>query len=159
MAQRSRLRASDEDRERIADRLRHAAAEGRLLSEELEQRLATALRARTYGELDSVVADLPVDKPSRRGSSRPPARRRLTAPSPLMLAGLVVAIPLIFALMVAVVVVLMTLTVMWAVFALVTWRLLGHRRVPPGPWWLYTRARRRRGPLDRGARHLRRLYY
>jgi len=140
MAQRSRLRASDDDRERIADRLRNAAAEGRLLSEELEQRLATALRARTYGELDSVVADLPGDKPSRRGRSREPVpRRRLAAPSPLMLAGLLLAIPLIIAAAIALVVVVMTFLVVWAVLAAVAWRVLGLRGFPT-PWAL---ARRR----------------
>jgi Domain of unknown function (DUF1707) len=154
MAQRSRLRASDEDRERIADRLRHAAAEGRLLSEELEQRLTTALRARTYGELDSVVADLPGDKPSRHGGSRKPPRRRLPAPSPLMLAGLVIAIPVMVAAAIAVIVVLMTFLAFWAVLAIVTWRVLGIRGFPT-PWGLARRrelrARRRsRGPVMRG---------
>jgi Domain of unknown function (DUF1707) len=151
MAQRSRLRASDEDRDRIAEQLRHAAAEGRLLSEELEQRLSTALRARTYGELDSVVADLPGDRPSRRGGSHPPARRRRSAPSPLMLAGLALAIPAIIALVVAVAVVMLMLTVVWTVLAIVTWRVLGRHGIP-GPW---TYARRhqlhaRRRPMMRG---------
>src|SRR2546430_963225 len=57
--QRSRLRASDADREAVAERLRNAAAEGRLLAHELEERVARALRASTYGELDAVVVDLP----------------------------------------------------------------------------------------------------
>lgn len=43
----------------MADRLRHAATEGRLTAEELEQRLHHAFSARTYGELDPLVADLP----------------------------------------------------------------------------------------------------
>ena len=51
--------ASDLDRERVADRLRHAAAEGRLLAEELEDRLGAAFSARTYGQLDALVSDLP----------------------------------------------------------------------------------------------------
>jgi uncharacterized protein DUF1707 len=59
MARRSTLRASDADRDQIAERLRKAASEGRLLAEELEQRLDAAFSARTYGELDSLVADLP----------------------------------------------------------------------------------------------------
>jgi Domain of unknown function (DUF1707)/Domain of unknown function (DUF4190) len=59
MADRSIVRASDADRERVADRLRQAATEGRLTAEELEERLHHAFSARTYGELDSVVADLP----------------------------------------------------------------------------------------------------
>ena len=59
MARHSSLRASDADREAVTERLRQAAGEGRLEPEELEDRLHTALRARTYGELDRVVADLP----------------------------------------------------------------------------------------------------
>lgn len=53
------MRASDEDRERVAERLRQAAVEGRLLAHELEERLARSLRARTYGELDDLVSDIP----------------------------------------------------------------------------------------------------
>jgi hypothetical protein len=59
MARRSSLRASDADREQVAERLRKAAAEGRILAHELEDRLTTALRAKTYGELDAVTLDLP----------------------------------------------------------------------------------------------------
>jgi hypothetical protein len=66
MARRAALRASDEDRERIADRLRHAAGEGRLLTEELEERLGAAFSSRTYGELDAVVSDLPAPPDERR---------------------------------------------------------------------------------------------
>jgi Flp pilus assembly protein TadB len=56
------LRASDADREHIAERLRRAASEGRLLAEEFEQRLEAAFTARTYGELDPLVADLPAER-------------------------------------------------------------------------------------------------
>jgi Flp pilus assembly protein TadB len=62
------MRASDADREHVTERLRQAAAEGRLLASELEERLARALRARTYGELDATIDDLPrthVQKRSR----------------------------------------------------------------------------------------------
>jgi hypothetical protein len=62
------LRASDSDREHVVDRLRLATAEGRLRAEELEERLTTALAARTYGELDRVLADLPAALPERRRS-------------------------------------------------------------------------------------------
>jgi hypothetical protein len=41
------LRASDADREAVAERLRQAAIEGRLDADELEQRLHVAFRART----------------------------------------------------------------------------------------------------------------
>ena len=66
MARRATLRASDADREQIAERLRHATGEGRLSAEELEERLEAVFTARTYGELDAVVADLPGATPVRR---------------------------------------------------------------------------------------------
>lgn len=56
------LRSSDSDRERVAERLRQAMAEGRLSEDELEQRLQALLTARTYGELDALLADLPVNR-------------------------------------------------------------------------------------------------
>jgi hypothetical protein len=59
MPRQSSLRAADADREAVTERLREAAAEGRLEPDELEDRVHTALRARTYGELERVVADLP----------------------------------------------------------------------------------------------------
>jgi hypothetical protein len=59
MAMDDRIRASDADRERIASRLREHYAEGRLTSEELEERVAAALSARTYGDLRHVMAGLP----------------------------------------------------------------------------------------------------
>ncbi len=59
MARHSVLRASDADRDAVAERLRQAAVEGRLDPDELEQRMHTALRARTYGDLDGLLRDLP----------------------------------------------------------------------------------------------------
>ncbi|GGX65141.1 DUF1707 SHOCT-like domain-containing protein [Streptomyces minutiscleroticus] len=53
------LRASDADRERVAEQLRDAVAEGRLTMEEFEERLEAAYRARTYGELAPLTRDLP----------------------------------------------------------------------------------------------------
>ncbi|MEU5161024.1 DUF1707 domain-containing protein [Streptomyces sp. NPDC020875] len=54
------MRASDTERERIAERLRDAVAEGRLTMEEFEERLDATYRARTHGELEPLVSDLPV---------------------------------------------------------------------------------------------------
>lgn len=53
------MRASDAERERIAEILREAVAEGRLEMPEFEQRLDSAYRARTHGELEPLVRDLP----------------------------------------------------------------------------------------------------
>ncbi|MGW2518118.1 DUF1707 SHOCT-like domain-containing protein [Streptomyces sp. NPDC001617] len=54
------LRASDADRERVAEVLRDALAEGRLDMEEFEERLEATYKARTYGELAPITRDLPV---------------------------------------------------------------------------------------------------
>lgn len=54
------LRASDADRERVAEVLRDAVAEGRLDMAEFEERLDATYRARTYGELAPITRDLPV---------------------------------------------------------------------------------------------------
>jgi fatty acid desaturase len=67
------MRAADADRERIAERLRDAAVEGRIRADELEERLEAALSASTYDELDRLVADLPAPVPE-------PRRRRARVP-------------------------------------------------------------------------------
>ncbi|MGW3169685.1 DUF1707 SHOCT-like domain-containing protein [Streptomyces sp. NPDC001153] len=53
------LRASDSDRERVAEVLRDALAEGRLDMAEFEERLEATYKARTYGELTPLTRDLP----------------------------------------------------------------------------------------------------
>ncbi|WP_167000599.1 DUF1707 domain-containing protein [Mumia sp. ZJ430] len=57
------LRASDPDRERIADILRDAASEGRLEPDELGERLDQTYQAKTFRDLEALVADLPTDTP------------------------------------------------------------------------------------------------
>jgi hypothetical protein len=56
---RRNLRVSHEDRDQVAEQLRVAAGDGRLTADELDERLGTALTARTYGELEVVLVDLP----------------------------------------------------------------------------------------------------
>ncbi|MFF0202200.1 DUF1707 domain-containing protein [Streptomyces sp. NPDC005017] len=53
------LRASDADREQVAEVLRDALAEGRLDMPEFEERLEATFSARTYGELAPITRDLP----------------------------------------------------------------------------------------------------
>ncbi|MGG2458479.1 DUF1707 SHOCT-like domain-containing protein [Streptomyces sp. RGM 3693] len=53
------MRASDADRDRIAEILREALAEGRLDAEEHAERIDVVYRAKTMGELEPVVRDLP----------------------------------------------------------------------------------------------------
>ena len=58
-----RIRVSDADRERVAARLREHFAEGRLSSEELDERISATLAAKTLGELRRTTADLPEPAP------------------------------------------------------------------------------------------------
>ena len=78
-----RLRVSDADRERTTELLREHHAVGRLTADEFADRMEAAFAARTRGELDQLLADLPaIDLyrlPSsgiRPGASRSPARAR-----------------------------------------------------------------------------------
>jgi hypothetical protein len=58
-----RMRISDADREQVTARLREHFAEGRLTSEELDERVTTTLNAKTFGDLRHVMADLPEPAP------------------------------------------------------------------------------------------------
>jgi Domain of unknown function (DUF1707) len=73
-----RMRVSDADRERVTARLREHFAEGRLSSEELDERVSAALSAKTFGDLRSVMTDLPEPAPevSHVPQSAPWAARR-----------------------------------------------------------------------------------
>jgi hypothetical protein len=53
------LRASDEQRERAVREIREHFAAGRLTDDELSERVQAAYAARTEGELNAVLADLP----------------------------------------------------------------------------------------------------
>src|SRR5438067_7632792 len=69
--------ASDADREIICARLQEAHVHGRLTLEELSQRLDTALKARTRGELLPLIQDLPAPPGPAPG---PPPKRWHIAP-------------------------------------------------------------------------------
>jgi Domain of unknown function (DUF1707) len=70
MVPRDELRAAHEDRDRVVEVLRVAAGDGRLTSEELDERVGAALTARTYGELAALLSDLP-DAAASAGDTRP----------------------------------------------------------------------------------------
>ena len=59
MAYDPKIRASDDDRDRTASLLREHHAAGRLTPEEFSERLDKAFAARTVGELDELLTDLP----------------------------------------------------------------------------------------------------
>lgn len=85
------LRAADADREQIADRLRKGHAEGRLDLTEFQQRLERCFEAKTYGELDELVRDLPrQEEPDERHSFGAYRPWRLVGLAPLLIVLLVV---------------------------------------------------------------------
>jgi uncharacterized protein DUF1707 len=53
------LRAADTDRDRAAELLRQAAAEGRITFDELDERLSRAYAAKTFADLEALTSDLP----------------------------------------------------------------------------------------------------
>jgi Domain of unknown function (DUF1707) len=70
-----KVRASDADREAIGEILREQHAEGRLDSEEMQERIDACYRAKTVGELEQLLADLPA-----RDSAGQPTRPRFGTP-------------------------------------------------------------------------------
>jgi hypothetical protein len=72
------VRASDADRELVARTLGEHGAAGRLTPEELDERLDAAYAARTQGELDRLLDDLPAaSAPQAMDPARKVARARL----------------------------------------------------------------------------------
>jgi hypothetical protein len=125
VARRGTLRASDDDRELIAERLRQATMEGRLAAEELDERLGAALSARTYGELDAVVADLPsgrVEHPRRRSSAR--GALSIASAHPIVT---IAALPFLLAAVAIVAAVVTGLATLWAVWVVFAWLAFGRR--------------------------------
>jgi Flp pilus assembly protein TadB len=100
------IRVSDADRERVADRLREHFAEGRLSADELDDRIAATLTAKTFAELRRVTKDLPdperaAGAPAGPGRGYPPPwarrggfamRRRRPRILPLLLLLLIAAL-------------------------------------------------------------------
>ncbi|MET9830620.1 DUF1707 domain-containing protein [Streptomyces sp. NPDC006385] len=68
------LRASDADRDRIADILRDALGEGRLTADEHAERVEGVLAAKTVGELEVFIRDLPAAHTRRAPHVPAPSR-------------------------------------------------------------------------------------
>ena len=66
---RDHLRAADVDRSYVAEILKKGVDEGRLSLHEYDERLQRTYTARTYGDLDKIILDLP--RPSRRTGVQP----------------------------------------------------------------------------------------
>lgn len=71
------MRASDDDRERVAKILHNALSEGRITVAELEERLDTVYAAKTLAQLEPPIADLPGASVS--GAVQPAAPRAVDA--------------------------------------------------------------------------------
>src|SRR5689334_8558131 len=76
------MRAADSDRQYVAERLKDALNEGRLNLGEYDERLQQAYAARTYGELDKLLHDLPSVVPPERAQVEPVAAQPVSTPAP-----------------------------------------------------------------------------
>ena len=145
VSKRGSLRASDADRDLTVDRLRKAAAEGRIVSEELEHRVTAALKARTYDELDATVADLP--GPHRRQPHHPQRRS-----VPLWALSTVRSNPVLLVFLIPVVAVTAAMVVAaalgWSLVMLV-FLILGDRGAVPGSPWRHAHRHGMRQPRRR----------
>ena len=86
------LRAGDGDREAFAAILREQHLDGRLDSDEFQERLDACMAAKTYADLDRLVTDLPGGEPA---GARPTGRRAWRPrpwPFPLLPLALIAAI-------------------------------------------------------------------
>jgi hypothetical protein len=123
----------------VIDRLHKAATEGRIASDELEQRVSTALKALTYDQLEATVDDLP-GPGTRRGRSSEVSRRSVGS----WTVSAVRANPmlLLFAIPVLAVTAAMLLaaTIVWSVMMLVIF-MLGGRGMHPRPPWAHAARR------------------
>ena len=77
--QAARLRASDAERDAVVTELAEHLQDGRLLADEFDERVGRAVNARTRGDLDGLLTDLPRPVPAP-----PPAPPRARLPFPLV---------------------------------------------------------------------------
>jgi hypothetical protein len=78
MSDRDLMRASDDDRQQVVDRLQAALAEGRLKMDEFTERVGRAYQAVTYNDLATLHADLPPSSPRTKPA---PAAAPASAPA------------------------------------------------------------------------------
>jgi DUF1707 SHOCT-like domain len=68
-AGRGHMRAAHADRERVVEALKAAFAQGRLDTDELDDRVGRAFASRTYAELATLTADIPASQASASQAS------------------------------------------------------------------------------------------
>jgi hypothetical protein len=64
------LRVGDKEREAVSEILRERHLEGRLDNDEFQSRLERCLAAKTYAELDELIADFPTEETEERRVGR-----------------------------------------------------------------------------------------
>jgi hypothetical protein len=69
--EREQMRAGDGDRQAVADKLKAALDEGRLDLHEYDERLQQTYAAKTFGQLDALVTDLPGIIPAQQSRLEP----------------------------------------------------------------------------------------
>jgi uncharacterized membrane protein len=128
-----RIRASDADRDRAAALLREHHAAGRLTAEEFHERMNRALDARTLGEIDELMADLPAidlyQLPAASLRRAPPGTSRPLMPRDPKGSASPVRLPPGTAAYAAWATVTATLAAIWVVMAVVGGTLF--------PWWVF----------------------
>jgi hypothetical protein len=141
------MRVSDSERERVAQFLRDQSLEGRLDHEELDERLGAAYRAKTAGELEDLIEDLPHRRVPARPAARQAASRRSGPPVPLLVLAVVVGlfvlpaaaaggVALVFALAAALMAAVFVLGFAFGPFILIGLIVSrAFRRRPPGRHW------------------------
>jgi hypothetical protein len=77
------LRVGDKERDAVGEILRQRHLEGRLDTDEFQARLDHCLKAKTYAELDELIADFPRAEAERGRSGQPQTWR--TWPHPVLL--------------------------------------------------------------------------
>jgi len=133
MAGRAAFRASDAERDRAAELLRQAALEGRLRTEEFEQRLESALAARTHGQLEALLSDLPGAQLLQPRRSRRRRRSRLAVIASAV--GFIVGVSLGAVLLAAIVLQLaIGVLATWWIWVAAGWLLFGRHRRRGSPW-------------------------
>ncbi|RCV49152.1 DUF1707 and DUF4870 domain-containing protein [Marinitenerispora sediminis] len=76
------LRVTHADRDAVADRLKEAYADGQLDHEEFEERLDLAMGAKTRGELQPLLLDLTLERPSGGAAPASPFAAGTAEPEP-----------------------------------------------------------------------------
>jgi hypothetical protein len=88
------LRVGDRERDAVSEILRERHLEGRLDAEEFETRLGRCLAAKTYAELDELIADFPPDGVERHRAGQPGGWRPWRLAFPFVALALVATIAL-----------------------------------------------------------------